>query len=77
MSSNAGEVETFSSSSITLELTNEELTTLIQLLEFAENDIHRVFKRLKTDDMDMKEIYYYYRYKGRFLRRKFREMRGW
>ena len=70
------EVGIVSSGSLNLELSIEEITVLIQLLEFAENDIHRVFKRLKTEDMDMKEIYYYYRYSGRFLRKKLRNLRG-
>lgn len=71
------EVRAISSVKISLELTYEQLTVLIQLLEFAESDIHRIFKRLKTEDIDMKEIYYYYRYQGRFLRRKLRELRGY
>jgi hypothetical protein len=71
------EVRAVSSAKISLDLSCEEITVLIQLLEFAENDIHRVFKRLKAEDIDMKEIYYYYRYQGRFLRRKLRELRGY
>lgn len=66
-----------STAKISLEFSYEEITVLIQLLEFAENDIHRVFKRLKPEDMDMKEIYYYYRYRGRFLRKKLRQIRGY
>lgn len=62
--------------SVNLELSDEQLTVLIQLLEFAECEIQRTFKRLKNDDMDMKEIYYYYRYQGRFLRRTLRSLRG-
>lgn len=71
-----GKTGAVSAAKISLELSLEEITVLIQLLEFSENDIHRVFKRLKTDDMDMKEIYYYYRYQGRKLRKKLREVRG-
>lgn len=59
-----------------LELTDEQLTVLIILLELAESEIQRVFKRLKDDDLDMKEIYFYYRLQGRFLRRKLRGLRG-
>lgn len=59
-----------------VELDSEELTTLITLLELSEHEIQRVFKRLQATDMDMKEIYWYYRYKGRFLRNKLREIRG-
>lgn len=60
-----------------IELNDEQLNALIILLELAEHEIQRVFKRLKTDDMDMKEIYYYYRYSGRVLRRKLRDLRGY
>ena len=61
---------------VDISLDMEELSSLIRLLEFAESEIQRTFKRFSPEDMDLKEIYYYYRLSGRKLRRRLKEVRG-
>lgn len=60
-----------------LELNLEQTNNLIILLELAEREIQRNFKHFNDDDMDLKEIYWYYRFQGRQLRRRLKELRGY
>lgn len=60
-----------------LKISAEELSALVRLLEMAEADIQRTFKRLSTEDIDMKEITWYYRVHGRRFRNKLRQLRGY
>lgn len=66
-----------STEKLNLELSLENVNTLVILLELAEREIHRNFKNFNDDDMDLKEIYYNYRYSGRTLRRRLKELRGY
>ena len=77
MSRDAGKVEAVPGSSLKLDLNAEELDVLLKLLEFSEMEIHRVFKKLTTEDIDLKEIYYYYRIHSRRLRKRMKNLRGY
>lgn len=60
-----------------IKLNSEQIENLIRLLEFAESDIAKQFKRLNTADTELKDIMWYYKIKSRDLRLKFRAIRGW
>lgn len=60
-----------------IELNSDMLNNLIILLELSEREIHRNFKHFNEDDLDLKEIYYNYRYACRTLRRQLKDMRGY
>lgn len=55
----------------------EDIGLLIRLLEFAEFEISRNFKRFAADDIGLKETYYYYRYGCRRLRKFLQDKRGY
>ena len=61
---------------IDFSLDMEDLTLLIRLLEFGDFEILRNFKRIGSEDMSLKEIFYYYRYGCRRLRKLLQEKRG-
>ena len=54
----------------------EDITLLIRLLEFSDFEINRNFKRFGSDDYDLKEIFYNYRYGCRRIRKMLIEKRG-
>lgn len=60
-----------------VKLNSEQIENLIRLLEFAENDISRAFKRLNASDTELKDIMWYYKIKSRDIRLKLRAIRGW
>lgn len=62
---------------IDININLEDIGLLIRLLEFAEFEISRNFKRLSKDDIGLKQVYYYYRYGCRRLRKLLQERRGY
>jgi hypothetical protein len=60
-----------------IQLSHEDITALITLLEMAESEISRITKRFGHDDYDLKDIYWYYRIRSREIRKILREQRGY
>lgn len=60
-----------------IKLNAEQIENLIRLLEFAERDISKEFKKLSVTDSELKDINWYYKLKSRDLRLKLRAIRGW
>jgi hypothetical protein len=60
-----------------LKLNDKQVNDLIILLELAEREIHRNFKYFNAEDVDLKEIYWNYRYAGKTIRGRLRELRGY
>ena len=57
-------------------LSQYELDMLIKLLEFSQMEILRTFKKFSSEDFDLKEIYWEYRFQGNQLRKKLKTLRG-
>jgi hypothetical protein len=57
-------------------LNEEQIASLIYLLEIADNEFLRMFKRVPKEDLFMRDIYYYYRQHGKQLRAYLRKVRG-
>lgn len=62
---------------IDLSLEVEDIGLLIRLLEFADFEISRNFKRFTSEDIGLKEIYYTYSYGCRRFRKLLQDKRGY
>ena len=59
-----------------IEITEKEINTLLQMIQFGQLEIMRQMKRLGASDYDIKEAYWHFRYNSNEIKEKLRKLRG-